>query len=80
MPRIGSAGPEPLSRWHGVTTIVLIGLPAGTLTRNCADCGAPAEEDELVLTLLGRPDRRRVRPRLWDERGGRQKVGGGNPG
>lgn len=41
-------------RSHGGTTIVLTGLPTGTLTWNCADSGEPAT-DELELVLRAVP-------------------------
>lgn len=54
MARICSAGVEPFAFSQGLTMIVLIGLPFGTVSSNCADCGAAAEDepDELELRAV----------------------------
>ena len=54
VPRNCSAGPVSWTFSHGVTTIVRIGLPSGTVSCNCAVIGAAAC-DELELTLRDCP-------------------------
>lgn len=63
-----------------MTTIVLIGLPAGTLTWNWADCGAPAEDDELVLTLRPVPIGGGLVPGLGTNAAAGRKLVAATPG